>query len=320
MQSLERAALHFVLNRVLNRACPSTVHRSGPEGEQVNCFTTTYSETDDPYMVLLSLTGDEVSGLEFNGQSYKTPKTIYFDSINPKRLAVTHFFGLDEVVYLGARDVAMGLVLGWPYAKIHLHRISDRLRQRLFNSRTLLVRQRLEILRDVLAASEGRTDGVGALDLMSHRHGYRWAGHPNWKAHQDALEFHLELLSESGELRKTHDGYRPTGLTLKTLEETEEQDRKHSANIRVQVLLASLAVITSAAAVLQAGLVKLPPLVDWTEKAKITDCGHAETPTSKASQPAIALRELPPLVAAPSSAVSSGSVAATSAPGRGKAK
>lgn len=320
MQPFERVALRFVLNRVLGRACPSTLHRSGVEGEQVNCFTSTYSESDVPYMVLLGISGDEVSGLEFDGQNYKTPKTIPLAAINPKRLAVTHFFGLDEVVYLGARDVAMGLMLGWPYAKIYLHRLSDRLRQRLFNTRSLPVRRRLDILRDVLAASEGRTGGVGALDLMSHRHGYRWAGHPNWKAHHDALELHLELLSDSGELRRTHDGYRPTGLALKTLEESEEQDRRHSANIRVQVLLAFLAVVTSAAAVVQAGLVKLPPLVDWTEKAKMEDAGHAEMPTSKASQPAIAVRDLPPLVTAPSSAASSGSPAATSAHGQGKAK
>lgn len=319
MQSLEHAALSFVLNRVLSRACPSTVHRSGTEGEQVNCFTTTYSDTDDPYMVLLSRTGDHVSGLEFDGQNYKTPKTISLDAINPKRLAVTHFYGLDEVVYRGARDVAMGLVLGWPYGKIHLHRISGRLRQRLFNTRSLPIRQRLDILRDVLAASEGRTDGVSALDLMSHRHGYRWAGHPNWKAHHDALEFHLELLSDSGELRKSHDGYRPTGLALKTLEESEEQDRKHSANIRVQVLLALLAVVTSAAAVVQAGLVKLPPLVDWTEHAKKEDTERAVRATPAVPSPGPPAWEAPTAAVPPRSTASSASAAAANSPGQTKA-
>jgi len=316
MQSLERAALIFVLNRVLSRACPSTVHRSGTEGEQVNCFTTTYSETDDPYMVLLSRTGDQVSGLEFDGQNYKTPKTVPLDAINPKRLAVTHYYGLDEVAYQGAPDVAMGLVLGWPYGKIRLHRLSGRLRQRLFNTRSLPVRQRLEILRDVLAASEGRTDGVGALDLMSHRHGYQWAGHPDWKAHHDVLEFHLELLSDSGELRKAHDGYRPTGLALKTLEESEEQDRKHSANIRVQVLLALLAVVTSAGAVVQAGLVKLPTVVDWTDNAKKEGLEPAVAATPEVGKPAPPSRVATPAAVPPSSTASSASAATASSPGQ----
>lgn len=321
MQRLERAVLLFVLARVLGRACPASVNRSGTKGEQVNCFTTTYSDTEDPKLVLLSLVGDQVSGLEFDGHNYKTPKTIPVYAINPKRLAVTHYYGLDDVVYRGARDVAMGLVLRWPYAKIHLHRISERIRQRLFNTRTLPVRQRLDILRDVLAACEGRTSGVGAMDLMLLRHGYRWVGHPNWKAHHEALEFHLELLSDSGELRKSNDGYRPTGLALKTLEESEEQDRKHSANIRVQVLLAILAVVSSAAAVIQAGLVKLPTMLDLTDKAKKEEPASAVAPFPQASRPALAARvESPSVVAAPPGlAGSSGAAPAASLPGQRKA-
>lgn len=72
----------------------------------------------------------------------------------------------------------------------------------------------------------------------------------------------MELLVDSGELRKVNSNYQPTGLALKTLQDSEEQDRKHNANIRVQVLLAILAVLSVVMAASQAGLVKLPTLLD----------------------------------------------------------
>lgn len=133
------------------------------------------------------------------------------------------------------------------------------------------------------------------LDLMSVKYGYRWAGHPGWEAHHHLLEQHLVLLAQSGELEKHGHKYKPTGLALKTLEESEDEDRKHSANLRVQLLLAVLTFVSAVMAAAQAGLVKLPVLIDLTkgtqDAARMPGAAHGSAaPGAAASAPASAPR------------------------------
>jgi hypothetical protein len=99
---------------------------------------------------------------------------------------------------------------------------------------------------------------------------YRWAGHPEWERLSARIDFHLERLAESGELRKVSYGYEPTGLALKALEDTEEQDRRHRESIKVQIGLGFLAFVTAVMAAAQAGLVKLSTFVDLTTPTEET--------------------------------------------------
>lgn len=46
------------------------------------------------------------------------------------------------------------------------------------------------------------------------------------------------------------------------MEDSEEQDRKHSANLRVQLMLAVLTLFSAVMAAAQAGLLKLPTLLN----------------------------------------------------------
>jgi len=69
-------------------------------------------------------------------------------------------------------------------------------------------------------------------------------------------------LAQTGELERYGEGYRLTGLALKTMEDSEEQDRKHSANLRVQLMLAVLTLFSAVMAAAQARLLKLPTLLD----------------------------------------------------------
>lgn len=286
MRNLDRLLLAHFLPKLLGRACPATVCRSGAEGMRVNCFNTTIREGDEPTYVLLKCRGSDVEALKYDGQRYATPTTIALESIDPSRVQVTHFYGLDEVRYDGIRNVALGLWVRRPYAQLHLRRLGDAIAQQLFNRRTLEVRRRLDVLRDVVGATIGGADSIDALDLMSARYGARWAGHPGWEAHHRLLERHLDLLVQSGELEKCGHGYSPTGFALKTLDESEDEDRKHSANLRVQLLLAVLTLVSAVMAAAQAGLVKLPTLVDFTEaRTKTTTARPLTSPSSAEQQP-----------------------------------
>lgn len=221
-------------------------------------------------MVLRTVTGTTVEVWESDGQRHVVPTTLELADINPRTIEVTHFYGLDEVRYEGARQVALGLLTKWPYAWLQLLRIRNALCQSRFNSRPLAVRGRLDILRDVVDATARGTDAVDSLDLMSHRWGNRWAGHPDWQEYQRRLNKQLALLAESGEL-VTSDrfSYRPTGLGARKLDERKDAARKHGSDWRVQFFLAVVTLVGVVATVVgvvfaaaQSGFVKLPTVLD----------------------------------------------------------
>ena len=176
---LDSALLTFLLPRLLSRVCGATVHHSGDEGARTNCFRVTIPNGDQPDLVLLGIVGNTVTGLRFDGQRYSIDVTVSTDDIDPDSVTVTHYYGLDKEVYRGLRAAALGLLTGWPYLWIHGRRSFNVVQQFLFNRRTLPVRSRLDLLREVLMAVKNGSSSVNAMDLMSRRHGDRWAGHPN---------------------------------------------------------------------------------------------------------------------------------------------
>lgn len=296
MPSLDRCLLDRLLPRLLSNSCPATVPRSGLAGEKINCFITTIHEAGEPNVVLLRRVNDQVEGLLFANGSYSTDVFTSIDQIDPRKVHVTHFYGVDEVRYEGIRAIAQGVWTGWPYALLRTRRLRNAIAQRLFNRRTLTARRRLEVLREVVEATVNGATSVDAMELMNSRYGYRWADHPEWKSHYEKLEKQFELLADAGDLQKSNFGYQPTGQALRTLEETEEADRRHTANYRVQVLLALLTFISAVMASAQAGLLKLPVLIDLRPEQQ-SECPcfvQAPQQSPAASAPALALLQATP--------------------------
>lgn len=256
---------------------------------KTNCFSVFIPEGPRPSMVLKSIAGTTVAVLESDGDRHVVPGSIDLADIDPETLEVTHFYGLDELRYEGVRHVALGLVTRWPYAALHFVRLRNAIGQRRFNSRSMVVGERLEILRDVEAATARGTDYVDALDLMSFRYGYRWADHPDWQAYQQRLDKQLALLAESGELA-TSDRfkYRPTGLGARTLDERKDAARKHDANWRVQVALGLIAAAALMFTAAQTGFLKLPTVLDLTQKKAVSnvDAPPEAPPSTEAALPA----------------------------------
>lgn len=296
MRSFDQILLAQLLPRILSKACPSTVPRTGSAGERIDCFTATIRDGDEPNLVLLRMADHQVEGLRFANGTYSIAVKIPVAELDPRKLHLTHFYGIDEVRYEGVRAVARGLWTGWPYAFIHLRRVWNTVAQRLFNRRTMASRRRLDVLRDVIEATTSGATAVDAMDLMSARYGYRWVSHPEWETHHQQLKKQLELLAESGELRKIDHKFQPSGLALRTLEESEEADRKHVANYRVQMLLAVLTCVSAIMAAAQAGLLKLPVLLDLTGNRASAVSEAAKTP-----RVAVAPATLPPAIARPAS-------------------
>jgi hypothetical protein len=69
----------------------------------------------------------------------------------------------------------------------------------------------LDILREVVELVQHGHASIGAIDVMTHRYGYRWASHPDWQTHNQQIDFYLESLCDTGELRKVNYAYVPSG-------------------------------------------------------------------------------------------------------------
>ena len=104
------------------------------------------------------------------------------------------------------------------------------------------------------------------LDLMTALYSIKWFSHPQGAAARQRLEFYLESLVETGELQKINHKYVVTGQALQAMEEYEEQERKHTENVKIQSRALWVAFAVAALTVVQAGLIKLPTFLDFSLK------------------------------------------------------
>lgn len=254
----------WVLRRVLSRPCGSLISRSGSKGQAVNCFVTAIDKGDDPYLIVQSLINDQLGCIEWDGSSYTTVVEHPLDSFRMRDFRITHYYGLSEVRYDGLLDFMFSRLTAWPYAQIHVVRCFAQFDQFLFNKKKLVSKARNELLKLLVnEALDGRTEHE-SQELMTALYSIKWYSHPEGGGVHKRLEFYLNSLAETGELRKEKYKYIVTGLALRAIEEYEEQERKHTENVKMQWRTFWLALAVAALTVVQTGLVKLPALLDFT--------------------------------------------------------
>lgn len=257
---------HF-LHHALSRKCESTIPRSGEKGERVNCFTVSIDKAGDPYLMVLKIHGDQLKCIEWNGQRYEIDSTISLTNIRPSQFCITHYYGLSEIRYFGIMDFVIGRLILWPYIKIHFVRILSKFDQYIFNKKKLVTKQRVDLLRFLMSQKLEGHDSFEEMDLMTQLYSIKWVLHPDQDSQRKKLEFYLESLADTGELRKVNHKYFLTGHALRAIEEYEEQERKHTENVKMQWRMFWLTLTIAILTLVQAGLMKLPLLIDFTSES-----------------------------------------------------
>lgn len=266
MNSLSQRICKLVLPSVLGKACDARIPRSGEEGAKVNCFVTAIDRADDPYLIVLGLSGKELTCLEWAGSSYSVDRTIGLESLSLTDFRVTHYYGHSEILYSGLLDYIRNRIVPWPYLQIHVVRRFSGIDQYLFNKKKLVTKQRNDLLKFLIERTlDGKTEHE-PLDLMTDLYSIKWVLHPHGDSQQRKLEFYLDALVETGELRKINYKYVVTGFALRAIEQDEEHERKHTENVKMQWRMFWLTLAIVALTVVQAGLIKLPALIDWVAK------------------------------------------------------
>jgi hypothetical protein len=258
-------AARFALDRILARACPSAVPRSGEDGKRVDCFIVKLRIGEEPPIVILDLQDDKLSGLAWGGERYSEERRIALRNVHFGGFDVTHFYGLAEIRYSGLLDFLIGRLTAWPYVKVHLWHALNRIDQFFFNKKKLITKQRMELLQFLIRRHLDGKSEFSPMSLMTDLYSMRWVEHPNADLVEQRLEFYLDSMVETGELRRVSHEYQVTGKALKGIEDYEEQERKHTENVKMQRRMLWLTLIIAALAAVQAGLIRLPPLLDFAD-------------------------------------------------------
>jgi len=266
---LKKILYQSFLPILINKACESRIPRSGKAGAQVNCYTTLIDHDNSPHFVATGYTKGKLTGLKWDGQSFATDYSIDISDIDKFNFQIVHYYGLSNIRYNSIYDFAWNYITKFVYIKIHLFRAISFISQYFFNFKKLVTKKRMELLQFMLNNQLDRDqDVISIIDLMTKLYTIKWILHPSGKDQQRKLEIYLDSLVESGEIRKVQNGYVVTGKAISTIERYEEEERRHVAAVKLQRKMIYLTLILVFVGLVQSGLIKLPPLLDFSDDPK----------------------------------------------------
>jgi hypothetical protein len=228
----------------------------------VDCHIVAIDKGDQPYLVLVSESNNLVEAIEFDGNSYSIARTLPIEELVPSSIRVTHYLGPHTITYTGLRDFALGDILRIPRLQLFLRERLEKVDQYLFNRRKLATKQRNELLGALVKHAVAGQRSFSSIDLMTHLYSIKWVLHPDAESEQSKLEFFLDSLVATGELELRNHEYWLTGHALKTLEDSEEDDRRHVENVKLQRRMFWLTLVIVLLTMAQAGLIRLPTILD----------------------------------------------------------
>lgn len=207
----------------------------------------------------------------WNGHRFETETEFDIADLDDAELSITHFYGYAEVQYKGIIAFAFGRTFFLPYLKVHFVRAIESIDQYFFNKKKLVTKQRIDLLRFLVARKLEGQPISSPVDLMTGLYSIKWVLHPERDPQKLRLQFYLNSLIETGELEKTINGYELNGKALQAIEVYEEQERKHAESIKSQRRMVWLTLAIALLTAAQAGLFKLPTLLDLRND-ELTPC------------------------------------------------
>tara|TARA_B100000508_G_C11430674_1_gene263203 strand:+ start:64 stop:888 length:825 start_codon:yes stop_codon:yes gene_type:complete len=262
--------LKIYLPKILTKPCPDRISRSGEKGKKVNCISIAFDKNSEPFLLVDDFDGETLNCRRWDGTSYSIHNRVGLHQLDGKDLSVVHYYGLNTVYFSGVYDFIFGYAFKHPYLKIHLYNSFYWLHSYFYKKKKLVTKQRMELVKYLWELKLNGTDTVNAFDLMSKLYSIKWITHPEGHEQKEKVKAFLEALADTGELKKNRDlNYKITGHALRSIEEYEEQERKHNDNVKIQhwALILTLALVLLTAT--QAELIKVPTIIDLTAQTEL---------------------------------------------------
>ncbi|MBB2486313.1 hypothetical protein H5407_13905 [Mitsuaria sp. WAJ17] len=274
MNNLETLLFKRFVGPALLRPCPLKISRSGPDGEAVNCFAVELQL--DPPQWVSAIEDDGIRCHHYeNGSQIDT--TLRFSAVEARQIRIVHYRGLSEVECFGLWDFVRSRTTRWPYMALW----ADQVGQWFFNRRSLVSAQQTMVLRALYDDMESGSGyrGTTYFQLCENLATRRYWKHPGGGAFRNKIQLYLDscvamkwAINVSGDSQR----YRITGHGMAELERRDEEERKHTASQRLQWALWFVAVVSALSAIVQANIVRVPTILDFSTDVKAPQASSEE--------------------------------------------
>lgn len=256
----------WLLPSILKKPCPERIPRTGERAQSIDCYVVAFDDGEIPYFIATSVIPNGLKGIKWNGSMYADEVELTWGELEEKDLRISHYYGTVEITYTSIYRYLWNKVTKLIYFRIHSQRLIDNVDQYLYNKRELSNKQRIELLQFMFEDQVKREhDGIDIIDLMTKLYSIKWVLHPTRNEQQKKLSLYLDSLVESKDLTQKNDQYVITGRAITTLEKYVIEERKHLETVKLQKKMFWLTLILAIMAIIQAGLLKLAPIIDFTK-------------------------------------------------------
>lgn len=255
----------WLLPGILRKRCPDPIPRSGSEAAKINCFAVFLDDEQGHYFIGESIDGFMLKGKLRSGQNLTVDGEVDLRTIAPEKFHIKHYYGITTIRFPTFWHFVRNRLSGYIYIKVHIERTADAAGQFVFNKKRLVTLERIRLLQFLIDHHiENRGRPISSIDIMTGLHTLRWVLHPSGTSAEKKLELYLESLCASDELRKQGMHYLVNGSAVGTIERFEEEERRHSENLRIQAGILILTLAIAFLTAVQASLIKFPTLIDFT--------------------------------------------------------
>lgn len=256
--------LQRCLAKTLAHSCPNIIPRSGERAKKVNCYVAALDKQAKPYILVRKIGKTHIEGLEWDGIAKKYSKSIRLSlrRASGLRLKLIHYVGASELEYDGVFRFWLGHTSKLPYIVLFFQDSFDSLSRFLFNRRSQLEANRdrlLEYVVEEFAVSRIPFDSASVLTKM---YKLKWYSHPAATSARVRTDYLLESLVATGDLVRTPTGdYTVAPLAFKSLSDLREARRRNCQALCLQLAIIFLTMGTLLAGLIQAGIVRSPPIL-----------------------------------------------------------
>jgi hypothetical protein len=186
---LKKLLYWWMLPKLIAKTCKSEIPRSGEEGKKINCFVVALDRDGSPFFIATGYEKQILTGLRWNGHSYANKHSIGLSELENGKLRVTHYYGLNTLIYDSIYDIVCQYITKFVYLRIRLHRRINVALQYFFNKRKLVTKKRMELIQFMMDDQLDRThNGITSLDLMTKLYSIKWVLHPSGEEQKSRRE------------------------------------------------------------------------------------------------------------------------------------
>ena len=250
MNKLKKYIYKKVLKKISSKKCKNRILRSGDGIEKVNCYVYYLYNLDNdskPEFLFKRLKNEKVicykwNGKQFNKESYIELSIEDIEKYNSK---FYHYYGSITIEYTSFNDFVFHCISKLIYIKIYFQRKYQKLMQYFFNKKELTSKSRIELLKLLLDMqlddkrhAFDSSSSISMTTIIYELYTIKIYGHPQSDRKLNELDMNLKSLLETVDLTQNSDsGYYVTAKALKTIEEYEQEERRHNDNLNLQRIM-----------------------------------------------------------------------------------